>query len=232
MLNQTLKSVWLAAVVCTIAVLPATVRGEAGMLPAPSLPSVEVVIDVGHGGIDGGTSHKDLLEKDINLQISKQLLQELNQRGIRAISNRAGDYALSDDNRWLRSSRHKRDLAQRSELANQLNPWLMVSLHCNWSPNKGKRGPLVIYQKDGKSLTAAKILQSSLNRLYGTKTAVEKGKTYYVLNHTRCPTVIVEMGFLSNDGDRSLLTSPSGQSRIASALADGIAEYLHLGRLY
>lgn len=195
-------------------------------------PNVEVVVDVGHGGIDGGTSYHSIMEKDVNLQVSKRLLKELQKRGIRSISNRAGDYALSDDNAWLQSSRHKKDLAQRSELANQLSPKLMVSLHCNWAAAKKKNGPLVIFQKNGRSRMLAHIVQSQLNTLYGSSTVPEIGKKFYVLNHTRSAAVIVEMGFLSNSRDRAMLTSEEGQQKIAAAIAESITEYLYVGDLY
>src|SRR5437899_226339 len=95
--------------------------------------SPDVLIDVGHGGIDGGTSHNELLEKDLNLAIAKLLKQSLKEYNILAVLNRTTDVAPSDDNHWLPSrSRHRRDLAQRSLVMEGLYPKVIISLHCNW----------------------------------------------------------------------------------------------------
>ncbi|MGG6311517.1 N-acetylmuramoyl-L-alanine amidase family protein [Paenibacillus macerans] len=193
-----------------------------------AFPEPVILIDVGHGGIDGGTSYEDILEKDINLEIGRRLYMVLRSHGYRAILNRTGDYALSDDNRWLRSrSRHLRDLAQRKELSEQLPASIVVSLHVNWGRNKTKRGPLVLHQNEGGSALLAASIQQALEGLYQPNQSMlpELGKPFYLLNHIDCPAVIVETGFLSNTEDRALLTSGRGQQKIAEALYAGIAEY-------
>ncbi|WP_178021503.1 N-acetylmuramoyl-L-alanine amidase [uncultured Paenibacillus sp.] len=193
-----------------------------------AFPEPVILIDAGHGGIDGGTSYEQILEKDINLEIGRRLYVILRSHGYRAILNRTGDYALSDDNRWLRSrSRHLRDLAQRKELSEQLPASIVVSLHVNWGRNSSKRGPLVLHQNEGRSAMLAASIQRSLERLYELNAArtPELGKPFYLLNHIDCPAVIVETGFLSNAEDRAVLTNRRGQQSIAEALYRGIAEY-------
>lgn len=196
-----------------------------------AFPEPVILIDAGHGGIDGGTSFEQILEKDINLDIGRRLYLVLRSHGYRAILNRTGDYALSDDNRWSRSrSRHLRDLAQRKELSEQVPAVIVVSLHVNWGKNKSRRGPLVLHQNEGRSAYLANAIQQSLERLYDPNVQVsripELGKPFYLLNHIDCPAVIVETGFLSNAEDRALLTNGRGQQRIAEALYLGIMEYL------
>lgn len=193
-----------------------------------AFPEPVILIDAGHGGIDGGTSYEQILEKDINLEIGRRLYVVLRSHGYRAILNRTGDYALSDDNRWLHSrSRHLRDLAQRKELSEQLPASIVVSLHVNWGRNKSKRGPLVLHQNEGRSVVLADSIQRSLERFYQLEAArvPEHGKPFYLLNHIDCPAVIVETGFLSNAEDRAILTNGRGQQRIAEALYRGISEY-------
>jgi N-acetylmuramoyl-L-alanine amidase len=118
-----------------------------------AIPSADVLIDAGHGGIDGGTHWGDVKESNINLAIGRKLYLLLRSRGILAILNRTGDYALSDDNRWhLSTSRHRRDLSQRRGLSDEVQAGMLVSIHVNWSPREKKRGPLVIYpEDDGRS---------------------------------------------------------------------------------
>ncbi|MDR7314745.1 N-acetylmuramoyl-L-alanine amidase [Brevibacillus nitrificans] len=190
------------------------------------LTPIHVLIDVGHGGVDSGTTFGDLYEKDINLAIAKQLYQQLTNAGYRVAVNRQEDVALSDDNRWLNArSRHLRDLAQRKNLAKELVPQMMLSLHVNWSKDKRRRGPVVLYQSNEQSYMLAQLIQDSLNKMAGTHDKPVKGGTYYVLRHSYCPTVIVEMGFISNGADREILTSPQGQEKIAQAIKTAVSEY-------
>lgn len=191
-----------------------------------AFPEPVILIDAGHGGIDGGTSYGELLEKDINLAIARRLYMVLRSHGYRTILNRTGDYALSDDNRWLHSrSRHIRDLAQRKQLTEELPAEIVVSLHVNWGRNKSKRGPLVLHQDEGRSALLASSLQNSLETLYGTSDATQLGKPFYLLKHADSPAVIVETGFISNAEDRDMLISTRGQQAIAEAIYAGIVEY-------
>lgn len=191
-----------------------------------AIPSADVLIDAGHGGIDGGTHYGDILEKDINLAISRKLYLLLRSEGVKAVLNRTGDYALSEDNRWHATrSRHRRDLSQRGGLPEEINASLFVSIHVNWSPKGGKRGPLVIHQADGRSSLLAAFIQNSLNQQQSKYRLPQPDNRYYLLNKVQVPCVIVETAFLSDPDDRKMLTSAPGQTRIAAAIAHGIIAY-------
>lgn len=195
----------------------------------PLLPSADVIIDVGHGGIDSGAYYgKKHKEKDMNLAISKKTYKLLKKRGYRVIINRKDDYALSEDNKWSTGGRHRRDLAQRSELANTIKPHMMLSMHVNWSGKPDRRGPLVIYQNQSDSILLAGFLQQNLNRVYGTDELPVLGKKYYVLRHTKCPSVIVELGFISNKSDRKLLNDKHHQAILAKAITDAVEQYFSM----
>ncbi|MGG1599588.1 N-acetylmuramoyl-L-alanine amidase family protein [Paenibacillus naphthalenovorans] len=193
----------------------------------PAISNVDVIIDAGHGGIDGGTSYGELLEKDINLAIAEKTYEALRKKGYIVLLNRSGDYALSGENLWLRSrSRHLKDLAQRSHLANEIKPKAMISLHVNSARNSSKRGAILLHQKNEQSKQLARYLQHSLNHLYGIHEKPFYGKTYYLLKHCRIPTVIVEMGFITNHQDREMLVRPDWQQAIADHIAIGLEQYL------
>lgn len=186
-----------------------------------------IIIDAGHGGIDGGTSADDLLEKNINLSISQKMYMMLKSRGYAVVLNRDRDYALSDDNTWLKTrSRHLKDLAQRKGLSDELPSDLIVSVHVNWSKREKSHGPVVLHQQEGRSYLLAESIQSSLNTMYQTDRQVEWGKPFYLLNYIKKPAVIVEAGFISNLHDREMLSSSSGQKKIAEAISSGIIYYL------
>jgi len=192
-----------------------------------ALPTADVIIDAGHGGIDGGTFEGDILEKNINLDIARKVYLLLRKSGIRAVLNRNGDYALSDDNRWLlKRSRHTRDLSQRSQLSKEIHAQIVISLHVNWSKNKTARGPLVLHQNEGQSALLAACIQDSLNQQQHTRKHPEIGKPFYLLNVVKQPAVIIEMGFISNVEDRKHLIEPQYQMKTADAIASGVRNYL------
>ncbi|SFB41914.1 N-acetylmuramoyl-L-alanine amidase [Cohnella sp. OV330] len=190
-----------------------------------TLPAADVLIDAGHGGIDGGTHVGNILEKDINLAISRKLYLILRSRGMHAVLNRTGDYALSDDNRWLRSSRHQRDLSQRKGLARDIGAGVFISVHVNWSKRKTVHGPVVLHRLDAGSALLASLIQERLNKQQKTNVPPLAGDQFYVLKKAGPPSVIVETGFISNPGDLNMLTNSAGQTAIATAIADGIAAY-------
>ncbi len=191
-----------------------------------TLPSTAVIIDVGHGGIDGGASFKNVLEKDINLAIASKLYALLRREGIPVVMNRTGDYALSEDNRWHATrSRHRKDLSQRRQLTEEIGSELLVSLHVNWSKKSNVHGPLVLHQFQGESALLAFCIQDALNRQQSTSAWPEVGKPYYLLKRVQQPSVIVEMGFISSASDRAMLTDEEKQQEIAAAIASGIRQY-------
>ncbi|GMK38086.1 hypothetical protein PCCS19_11400 [Paenibacillus sp. CCS19] len=192
-----------------------------------ALPSAVVLIDAGHGGIDGGTTSGSILEKDINLAVAQKLYLLLRSQGITAVLNRTGDYALSEDNRWhVTRSRHRRDLSQRKGLSEEIETTLFVSLHVNSAKSRSKRGPLVLHQTNGESALLAYCIQDALNQLQQTNDLPRQGQPYYLLRSVKQPAVIVEMGFLSNAADRSMLTNRSAQTKLAVTIAAGLRQYL------
>ncbi|OME78207.1 N-acetylmuramoyl-L-alanine amidase [Paenibacillus sp. FSL A5-0031] len=191
-----------------------------------ALPSTVVIIDAGHGGIDGGASSADILEKDINLAVARKLYFILRSQNIPAVLNRTGDYALSDDNRWHNTrSRHRKDLSQRRQLTDEIESELLISLHVNWSKKSMQKGPLVLHQSSGESSLLAFCIQDALNRQQNTAFLPREGKPFYLLRRVQDPAVIVEMGFISSEHDRTMLTDPQRQQEVAEAIASGIRQY-------
>lgn len=194
-----------------------------------AIPTADILLDAGHGGVDGGTSWHDVLEKDINLAIAKKLYLLLRGQGFKVVLNRTGDYALSDDNRWHGSkSRHRRDLTQRRGLSDEIGSTLFVSIHVNWASSSRNRGAILIHQSEGRSALLAALIQDSLNQIQGRNQLPKPAKQFYLLNRVLHPSVIVETGFISNPEDRAILTSIPGQNRIAAAIANGIMGYYAL----
>ncbi|GAA0374295.1 N-acetylmuramoyl-L-alanine amidase family protein [Bacillus horti] len=189
----------------------------------------DVVIDIGHGGIDGGTFHKTILEKDINLTIGLELYKELKKKHYLVGITRTHDYALSDDYHFSAiRSRHQRDLTQRKLIAEGLNPKLLISIHVNYSSSKKARGPMVIYQRRGNSYLIAALLQDNLNKLAQTKHSIVPSSTFFLLQSVDSPALIAEVGYISHPQERALLQQPAYQQQIAQAISNTIDQYFTL----
>ena len=188
-----------------------------------------IVIDAGHGGVDGGVTGKKTgaKESDLNLAIALKTAEKLKDAGFEIVLTRKtqeGLYGVAT--RGFK----KRDMQKRKEIASDANPSLLVSIHQNLYPTRTPRGAQVFYRKnDESSKLFANCLQSKLNGLYAeqnVKNRKETGAEYFMLDCVSCPSVIVECGFLSNAEDERLLISETWQQRIAENITAGILAYL------
>ena len=188
---------------------------------------VKVVLDAGHGGIDGGVSgiKSGVHESDINLAIVKKLETYLIDAGITVVLTRSSDAGLYG---VASSTLKRRDMERRKEIIEKAQPTLVVSVHMNYYPNSSRRGGQVFYKKGSeKSELLAQSLQKGLNSLYGdVKDYSPLTGDYYILNCTEYPSVIAECGFLSNPVDDALLNDEEFQSELAYSLFYGIINYL------
>lgn len=193
-----------------------------------------VVIDPGHGGIDGGTGNKsELLEKDINLDVGLKLKKELLVEGFNVIMTREKDESLEDISS-IDSSRYRKDLDARKTIINNSNPDVFVSIHANSSNSDSARGVQVYYYPDaieGKIL--AENICSSVDRIVYDKYLQDSNlkakylsEDYFIIRETDFTGVLVEVGFISNVEDNKLLRDEEYKRKIAFAIKKGILEYL------
>lgn len=191
-----------------------------------------IVVDPGHGGIDGGTNKDGILEKEINLAISKKLKEFLEQKGYTVIMTRGEDISLDNlDN--SSQSRHKRDLNARVNIINNSNAQLFLSIHVNCNIKKPTTdGAIVFYnEKFQENKVLAYCIQRSLNAMIinGKNRTVhdpQQGK-YFLLAYSQIPGVIVETAFMSNPEERQLLAKDEFREELARAIADGVERYLN-----
>ncbi|MBM7624074.1 N-acetylmuramoyl-L-alanine amidase family protein [Sporohalobacter salinus] len=184
-----------------------------------------IMIDPGHGGIDGGTNKEGVLEKNINLAIALKLKKILDQKNVTVKLTRKEDKTLDQLNSRS-SSRHLRDLWARVEMINQKEIDLFLSLHVNAGASY-LRGAKIFYRADNKEL--AYLLQNKLNNLkyknINHPTNSPLAADYFILNHANPPRVIVEVGYITNPIDYKLLQQNDYQLVIAKTLSEGIEEY-------
>lgn len=190
---------------------------------------MRIVVDAGHGGVDGGVTGKitGVKESDVNLGISHKLCEVLTDMGFEVTLTRkteAGLYGTAT------KGFKKRDMLKRKEIIQKADPDMVISVHQNFYAAKTVRGGQVFYAKDrAESKALAVALQGRLNGLYkeyGVKERKESVGNYFMLECHDSPSVIVECGFLSNVADEELLVSETGQRKIAETIAAGVVVYL------
>ncbi|HEX2944718.1 MAG TPA: divergent polysaccharide deacetylase family protein [Clostridia bacterium] len=190
-----------------------------------------IVIDPGHGGVDGGANRDGILEKDINLAIAKKLKLRLEQKAYKVIMTREKDISLDDRNESS-SSRHQRDLNARLDVINNSNAQMFLSIHVNCNLSKpATDGSIVFFgEKFPQSRQLAYLVQRSFNSMVvdGVKRTVHDPQTsnYFLLKHSRIPGVIAETAFISNAEERRRLTEAPFQEQLAEALSYAIERYL------
>ena len=180
-----------------------------------------IVIDVGHGMEDSGANIGNIYEKDINLQISLYLEEELGALGANVLLTRDGDYDLSGPNARYRK---KSDFDNRIKLINESNADIYLSIHLNYLTDTRYKGPQVFYNNDNKDLALS--IQNSLNNYTKTDREIKTiPKDTYMYSKLKVPGVLIECGFLSNYEERKLLTTKEYQKEIAKAISLGVVEY-------
>jgi N-acetylmuramoyl-L-alanine amidase len=166
-----------------------------------------VVIDAAHGGKDSGNS----IEKDIVLDISN-VLASLADENIEIIQTRSHDEFLT--------------LRARVDFINNQKPDLFLSLHCNAYKDESISGVEAYCSSNtnsnSMSLTYAEILVE--HQLDHFSSRGVKQASLYLLNNTEVPGVLLELGFLTNENDRKILTDPAQQVKIARSIFEGLTE--------
>ncbi len=191
-----------------------------------------IVIDAGHGGIDGGAvSANGIAEKDINLNIAKYLKEYMVQGGAEVIMTREEDVSLHDDDRASIKNKKRSDLNKRKSIVNSSSADLFISIHLNQFQESKYKGAQVFYETNNpQSQTLATCLQNSLkNNVDSTnnRQPAKIGSDKIVFQDLKVPAVIVECGFLSNPEEELLLQTPEYQQKLALAIYTGIIEYFN-----
>ncbi len=188
-----------------------------------------ILIDAGHGGIDGGAVSKSgTVEKDINLSISLKLKDILSKQGYKVIMTREEDKGLYTNEGKIRKKKIE-DLNNRLKMKNESKCDMFISIHLNMFPEGKYYGAQVWYGSNSNSEKLAKVLQDNFkNNINDGNKRVEKpaGQSYKVLlGDNPIPQVIVECGFLSNYNEEQMLKSEQYQLKIADIIAKSVEEY-------
>lgn len=180
-----------------------------------------IVVDAGHGGLDPGTTYKDIYEKDITLSISLFLEKYLSEMGATVILTRKDGKDLSNG---VTDHRKKTDFDNRIKIINNKYTDMYLSIHLNYLTNTKYYGAQVFYNKDNEVL--AQSIQKYLNKNTNSNREIKKipGSTY-MYDKLDKKGVLIECGFLSNYTERNKLITEEYQEQLALVIAQAVVSY-------
>lgn len=183
-----------------------------------------IVLDAGHGGIDGGVvGAHGTVESDINLKITKILRHYLQEKGYKVVLTRKSTDGLYEIGA---KSKKLSDMQKRKEIINQTAPNLVISIHQNSYPLKSVKGAQVFYcDNNENSEVIAKGVQSALNE-FCSQDKKAKIADYYVLQCSPYPSILIECGFLSNAQDENNLNVSSFRESLAKLISTSVDSLL------
>jgi N-acetylmuramoyl-L-alanine amidase len=188
-----------------------------------------ILIDPGHGGIDGGAVSKNgTVEKNINLSIGLKLRKQLQEKGYKVLMTREEDKGLYSDNGTIRNKKNE-DLNNRCKLKRESNCNMFISIHLNIFPESKYYGAQVWYSNNEESKKFAHAVQTNLIKdLNNNNRRVEKPakNAYKVLRcNDTIPSILVECGFLSNPDEERKLKTEEYQQILVESIANSIDKY-------
>ena len=194
--------------------------------PANTNDLPTVIIDAGHGGMDGGAvGVNGVLEKELNLEMATVLSALMRVSGYNVVTTRTDDTMLTTEDG--RGTAKNQDLKKRLEIASEYPEGLMISLHCNKFPSENCKGLQVYYSENELARDTASSIQDTVARLLQTtnhRKPKQADSSIYLLNRAVTPSVLVECGFLSNTEECNLLCDEGYRKKLALCILCGINE--------
>lgn len=183
-----------------------------------------IVIDAGHGGIDGGAVGKrGTTESRINLDFAIELKNVCQQAGVQVVMTRESMDGLYSP---LAQNKKRSEMEKREKIIRESGADLVVSIHQNSFPLSSLRGAQVFYKQGSES---GKALASSVQKGLVEGDIKTRGEIavgdFYVLNCTEKPAILVECGFLSNEEEEGLLCKEEYRKKFCELLFCGILEF-------
>lgn len=183
-----------------------------------------VFIDPGHGGMDGGCSYNELVEKNINLQIGLLLKEVLEESGYKVLMTRSADVHLCQG-----KFSKKEDLITRIDMINNSDADLYISIHTNSFVKEKYFGAQVFYNGiNPNNLYIASQIQQYLKSFTNTTRVHKNLDNIMILKNINKVGCLVESGFISNPEEYKLFQDKSYLQKLASCIKFGIDDYFEL----
>lgn len=184
-----------------------------------------VVIDAGHGGIDGGaTSCTGILESAVNLEIALRLNDLLHLLGYDTVMIRTTDTSIYTEGSTIAAQKVS-DLKERVRIVNSTENAILISIHQNTFSDSRYGGAQVFYAATQGSQELAGILQEGLVSAVnpGSVRKSKKADSVYLMQNIDCTGVLVECGFLSNPEEEAKLRSAEYQQKLCCVIASSLS---------
>ncbi|MYL53990.1 SH3 domain-containing protein [Pontibacillus yanchengensis] len=174
-----------------------------------------IVVDAGHGDHDPGAQSGGAKEKEINLDVAQRVAENLKELGATPI-------LVRDNDRFV-------TLKGRVEYAKEVKGDLFVSVHTNAASPAAKGAETFYSENKYSNVREGRLLATTIqNQLVDTVGMADRGvkaSDFYVIRHNTLPSVLVELGFVTNNDDFKKLTSDYYRNLYAQAITNGIVNY-------
>ena len=191
-----------------------------------------LVIDPGHGGIDGGAiALNGTRESEINLAMALKLRQIAAFFGQETLMTREDDSRRTD---FASYSEHE-DLVHRTEMINSVPNGILISIHQNNYPTSQPSGAQVLYAPGEASRAFGELTHHNILAFLqkeNRRVAEPAPGSLYITAHVNCPAILVECGFVSNPFDLDHLITDDYQTAFAAILMASFLQFCYSGTPY
>jgi N-acetylmuramoyl-L-alanine amidase len=179
------------------------------------LSGIKILLDPGHGGKESGASGPTgYLEKDVNLIVAKLVRSELVKRGATVVMTRDSDKEVS--------------LVERMAMIDSSEPAISISIHYNSLPDNGdleKAQGVGTFWYNSQAHNLAVFMHNYIVKQRGRKSYGVFWNNLALTRPTAAPSVLLELGFMTNPEEFEWITNPQEQKKLATAIAQGITEW-------
>ena len=187
-----------------------------------------IVIDAGHGGIDGGaTSCTGVLESHINLEIALRLENVFHLLGYDTVMIRRTDESIYTQGNTIASQKVS-DLKERVRIVNETPGAILISIHQNTYADSRYRGAQVFYGKDDQSKEIAQSMQQNIITILNPDShrKSKQAKGVYLMENITAPGILIECAFLTNPEEEALIRDVNYQMKLCAVISGTISSYL------
>jgi len=213
---------------CTLGVIARLLSEDLSLQASTEPTKPVIVVDAGHGGEDSGAiGEGSVLEKNLNLEISFLIGEELKSRGYEVVYTRTEDKLLYKPEEDIKGIRKISDLKNRCAIANEYENFIFLSIHMNSFGAEKYSGLQVYYAPDDDySYRLASGIQKSVKDTLqpSNRRVVKSGKDIYVLENVNGPAVLIECGFLTNAEECKKLCEKEYQKQLSFSIVCGIID--------
>lgn len=195
---------------------------------SPPVRKRQIVLDAGHGGIDGGAiSYSGIPESRYNLEITLRLRDLFHLLGYETVMIRTEDVSIYTKGETI-AQKKMSDLKERVRIVNETENAVLISIHQNTFSDSQYHGAQVFYADTEGSHPFASQMQNALVQSLNPESnrKCKQSKGVYLMEHIEKTGILVECGFLSNPEEDALLQTPDYQRKLSCVIAAAADTYL------